>query len=159
MFQYNSKYMKQGVKFILWYSLITAILFIVSKFPLNLVTMEIFSYLTWYYLVTLIIGILVFPFFSLLISRFEVKYKLTFSFIMCLVFINCVPFFFDRWHLLTYDVLKGVLRKQHSLLGYNIIGPHVIAVLSFLASCFLLRSGLRAELASTGSDPPTSPQE
>ena len=149
--------MISGIKFIFLYSFISIVFFILSKFPFNLITMEIFSYLLWYYLYTLIIGILIFPILSWLIlkNNFSLKWRIILSICACLIFINCVPFFNDNGRILTFDIAKGIFTNNHSCFGFNTVGVHLIASVSFLLAYLLLRKDRFWSNSSYSNSPST----
>ena len=130
--------MKQGFKFIVTYSILSFALFGISKLIFKELTAEIFSYLIFYYIVTLSIGVLLFPILSWILDKNKVpgNIKLVASLFFCIVVINFVPFLYDNGRILLGDIIRGVLNDR-SLLGFNNIGIHVIAILSFVICYFL----------------------
>ena len=133
--------MKAGFKFIATYSILSIALFGISKLIFKELTIEIFSYLLFYYIITLSIGVVSYPILNWVLEKYgaTARWKLILSLLLCLTVINCVPFFYDNGRVLTLDVIKGVF-TDHSLLGFNNLGIHIIAIISFATSFFLYRN-------------------
>jgi hypothetical protein len=130
--------MKEGIKFIATYSILSFALFGISKLIFKELTAEIFSYLLFYYIITLSIGVILYPILSWLLDKYgvSVKLKFIFSLFLCILIINSLPFFYDNGRLLIIDIAKGIFINQ-SLLGFNNIGIHIIAIISFIV-CYVL---------------------
>lgn len=130
--------MKEGIKFIATYSILSFALFGISKLIFKELTAEIFSYLLFYYIITLSIGVILYPILSWLLDKYgvSVKLKFIFSLFLCILIINSLPFFYDNGRLLIVDIAKGIFTNQ-SLLGFNNIGIHIIAIISFIV-CYVL---------------------
>ncbi len=130
--------MKEGIKFIATYSILSFALFGISKLIFKELTAEIFSYLLFYYIITLSIGVILYPIVSWLHDKYgvSVKLKFIFSLFLCILIINSLPFFYDNGRLLIVDIAKGIFTNQ-SLLGFNNIGIHIIAIISFIV-CYVL---------------------
>ena len=71
--------MKDGIKFIATYSLISLALFGISKLFLKELTMEVFSGLLFYYIITLSLGIILYPILNWLFNKYNVPLKLKFT--------------------------------------------------------------------------------
>ena len=128
--------MKEGIKFIVSYSILTICLFAVSKLFFTTLTAELFSYLLFYYIVSLSISVLLFPIFCTVImvrvhNRFA---KFILSLILCLIILNVLPFIYDN-RIILFDALIGVF--EPSKIAFNTLGVHVIAITSFII-CYLL---------------------
>jgi hypothetical protein len=123
--------MKEGIKFIVSYSVLSVCLFIISKLFIKELTIEIFSYLLSYYLVTLSICIILFPIlgWSMRKIKASVRLKLILSFLFCILTLNILPLIFDN-RVLSLDVLKGNITLNTMII-------HVIATMSFTI-CYLL---------------------
>jgi hypothetical protein len=132
--------MKEGIKFIATYSILSLALFGVSKLIFKELTVEIFSYLLFYYIITLSIGIILYPILSWLLDKYGISagWKFLFSLLMVIIIINFIPFFYDNCRILTFDVMKGIFTNQSSL-GFNNIGVHIISIISFIVCYFLYR--------------------
>jgi len=130
--------MKAGIKFIVSYSVLSICLFVISKLFLKELTAEIFSYLMFYYLVTMPIGIVLYPVLGWLMVRYKLSsaLRVILSFIFCIVIINAIPFIFDDNRILLFDALNGIF-KDRSMLGFNNLGIHLVAIVSFTI-CYLL---------------------
>ncbi len=130
--------MKDGIKFIVSYSVLSICLFAISKLFFKELTSEIFSYLIFYYIITMSIGIILYPILSWLLGRYKLSliFKLICSFLFCLTVINAIPFFYDNGRILFMDAVNGVF-KNHSMLGFNNLGVHLVALISFTV-CYLL---------------------
>lgn len=129
--------MKIGIKFIIVYHSISILLLILVNAIFKLLTKEIFAYTLWFYIFNFILGLIVFPLFSLFANK--LKFKLTGfvigSIIICLCLLNSIPFFEER-RILTVEVIRGVY--QHQLLEFANIGIHIIAAISFVISYIFL---------------------
>lgn len=130
--------MKSGFKFIASYSILSLALFGVSKLFFKQLTMEIFSYLLYYYILVLSITIILYPICSWILEKnhFSLKSKMFCSFLLCLIIINSIPFFYDNQRILLVDIVKGIFIDK-SILGFNNVGIHLIAIISF-TFCYLL---------------------
>lgn len=130
--------MKDGIKFIVSYSVLSICLFAISKLFFKELTSEIFSYLIFYYIITISIGVILYPILSWLLDKYKLSliFKLTCSFIFCLIVINIIPFFYDNGRILFIDAVTGIF-KNHSMLGFNNLGVHLVAIISFTV-CYLL---------------------
>lgn len=133
--------MKAGIKFIATYSMLSMGLFGISKLIFKELTIEIFSYLLYYYVITLGIGVILYPVLSWALEKYNTapKLKLVLSLLILFFILNCVPFFYDNGRVLTFDVVKGIF-ADHSLLGHNNLGVHIIAIISFVSSYLLYRN-------------------
>jgi hypothetical protein len=130
--------MKDGIKFIATYSLISLALFGISKLFLKELTMEVFSGLLFYYIITLSLGIILYPILNWLFNKYNVPLKLKFtaSLFLCIAILNVIPFIYDNGRLLIVDVIKGILGNK-ALLGFNNMGILIISIISYM-SCYLL---------------------
>jgi hypothetical protein len=129
--------MKEGIKFIVSYSVLSICLFAISRLFLKELTSEIFSYLMFYYFITMFIGILLYPILGWLMIKYNLglTLKLISSFVFCIVIINVIPFIYDDKRILLLDALRGVF-EDRSKLGFNNLGIHLVAAISF-AICYL----------------------
>ena len=129
--------MKKGVRFIICYSVLSVCLFAISKLLFKELTAELFSYLLFYYLVTMALGIVLFSMISQLLQKLTISIwlKVFISFIFCLLMLNILPFIFNN-RILSLDVLNGIFYNR-SKLAFNTLGVHIIAIISFTI-CFLL---------------------
>ena len=127
--------MKSGIKFIITYSILSLAFFGISKLIFRELSMEIFSYLLFYYFITLSLAVLLYPLLSWILEKYKVTitFKIILSSLLILAIINFVPFFYDNGRFLTLDIINGIL-KDHSLLGFNNLGIHIIAIISFILS-------------------------
>jgi hypothetical protein len=130
--------MKEGIKFIVSYSVLTLLLFGVSKLFFKELSMEIFSYLLFYYIVMLAIGILLYPFVSFIMIKYQIStgIKLILSAVFCLALINLIPFFFGEEKILFIEMFKDIF-DNNKMLGFNNLGIHVIGLISFVV-CYVL---------------------
>jgi hypothetical protein len=130
--------MKDGIKFIVSYSVLTLSLFAISKLLFKELSMEIFSYLLFYYIVMLAIGILLYPLVSWVLTRYQIStgLKLFISALFCLILINIIPFFYGEGKILLVEMFKGIFGSKNKL-GFNNLGIHVIGIISFVV-CYLL---------------------
>lgn len=127
--------MKNGLKFIGVYSIATLVMFCVAKLFVKELTMEMFAYLGYYYLLTLSLGLIVYPFVNYLLEKSGSRMRgyLTISIIFFVVLVNIVPFVYDNGRILSLNVLQGLF-LNHSLLGFNNLGIHAIAIVSYIIS-------------------------
>lgn len=130
--------MKSGIKFILTYYGISVLLLFLSVFVVPSIRGEIIAYLIWFYIMNLVIGIIVFPPIVWALKKIELDTigKSIICFLILLVILN-IPFWADDGHVLTVDVFKGFFQGQPSLIGFNNVGLHVIAIISFVISSLL----------------------
>lgn len=128
--------MKGSIKFSLSYSLVSILLFIASKFFIKELTYEIFGYLSFYYIVTLSVSIILYPILNFFVDmlKFSLIAKAGSSLAFFLFIINAIPFFSDNGRILFMDLVNGVL-YDNSFLGFNNVGIHLISIISF-AICF-----------------------
>lgn len=134
--------MKAAIKFILTYYGVSILLLILSGLILKSLDGEIASYLLWFYIYNIVIGIIIFPLITFVLQLLNVNviWKLIICILILLVTLNIVPFFADGERIITNDVLKGFFSNQHSLLGFNNVGIHIIALISFTVTYLLYRN-------------------
>lgn len=136
----NFRQMKVGVKFILtYYGLSILFLFLSGQVVLGLAG-EIMSYLLWFYIYNIIIGIIVFPFALILIRKLNVMggWKLGICFFVVLVLLN-VPLLADSGHIITLEALKELFDKGLRGVSFNVMGIQLIAIVSFLIAGWMFR--------------------
>lgn len=139
LYQYNSKStMKEGIKFIITYSVLSVCLFSISKLFFKELTAEIFSYLLFYYIVTMSISIILFPLFCyLVIVRVHKTLLKTFlALVFCLIILSILPLVYDN-RVILIDAIKGIF--NHDKLAFNTLGILAIAIISFMVTYFLYR--------------------
>ena len=131
--------MKIGIKFILiYYGLSILFLFISGQFVKGL-TGETLSYLLWFYIYNIVLGIIFFPIVLLMISKLNMKdlWKSLICFLTILILLNVVPFFANNGQIITIDALKELFSKDRKGFNFNISGIHLIAIISFVIASMI----------------------
>lgn len=126
--------MKASAKFISVYYVCCVLVVIAIKSLLNLFSVEIFSYLLWFYLEGLLLGLLLYPPAKMLIKRLLVGYAINIAIdgVLCLILLNLVSLIAGH-RILTLDLLKkGIDLQDNNLL------IHLISLLCFVLTVVLV---------------------
>lgn len=132
--------MKSSIKFILSYYGISILLLFLSN-VVGLIKAEIAAYLLWFYIFNTIIGLVVFPLAMWCVQKIDIArvWKFIVCFFVLIVLLN-VPYLVEDGTILTIDLIKGICKGEHSSIGFNNGGIHLVAIFSFIICCFLFRS-------------------
>ena len=108
----------------------------ICKFALNLIPMETFAYLFWFYVVQAVASMLLFPIFKRTININQSSIALNFiaDFIFYLLLLNVLSCFLTG-NSPTLNFLRGVFHKPDVRSDIFII--HIVFIFGFLLSYFL----------------------
>lgn len=133
--------MKNALKFIAVYYFVCILLLRVLKFVFSSFTWEMFSYLLWFYIGNLVVGVIVYP---ILKSEFDKVFinpwgRIGIAAVICLLLLNAIPIFTD-YEILTIELFRGM---DSINIDNNILIIHVVSLISFVI-CYALISWKRA---------------
>jgi len=128
--------MIKHLRFIIIYHLICLVIITLLKFLLG-ISMEIFSYLLYFYLAGFFLGVLLYPFLQLILkmTNFKNGVGIFIDSIFCLGLLNIIGLLFYH-RILTYELLMGITGSFS--LRDNILLVHAVSFVGFVLSiCFL----------------------
>ncbi len=126
--------MKKGLTFILTYYGISILFFLLAGQLIRGLSGEVLSYVLWFYIYNIVIGVVIFPLIILIVRNLNLKifWKLLICFLVILTLLNVVPFFTDHGKLITIEALKELFGKGQQEFNFNYIGIHLVAIVTFL---------------------------
>ncbi|MBS1605373.1 MAG: hypothetical protein JST42_22105 [Bacteroidetes bacterium] len=132
--------MKIGVKFILTYYGLSILFMVAAGQVVKGLAGETMSYLLWFYIYSIVIGIIVFPVTLVLVRKLDMRgiWRLVICFFVLLLLFN-VPFFFDDGRIITVDAIKDGFSRGPGGFGFNRGGIHLVAIVSFAITGWIFR--------------------
>lgn len=129
--------MKNSVKFISIYHVFCLLVAIFIKYLFDFYSTEIFSYLLWFYIEGLILGLVFYPLIRQFIDNLSIGQtaKVAIDGLICIVLINLVSLISDH-RILTLDLIRDS-KKGIDLHDNNLL-IHFISLFCFVLTIFLL---------------------
>ena len=129
--------MRTWIKFISLYYVTCVLVLIVLYLLTGMFTMEIFSYLLWFYLIGLVCGIILYPLVKWVIKKIlpRSEANLLIDALLCLLLLNFVSAVFGDIFLtaeLIKNISRGFDREDNGLI------VHAISTFSFVLSFYLV---------------------
>ncbi|SHM13978.1 hypothetical protein SAMN05444266_106501 [Chitinophaga jiangningensis] len=130
--------MKKTFSFILLYHIFCLLSLLGIRYFFMHYSMEIFSYLLWFYLESLIFGLILFPLGNLILGKLSVNltWRIIINGLICFFLINLISSLSDH-KLLTLELIRG-LRNGEDLNINNLI-IHLISIFSVLLTSLLVK--------------------
>ena len=113
--------MKAGIKFILTYYALSILFLFISGWFVKGLAGEEMSYLLWFYIYNVVLGVIIFPVSLLMIRRLSIGnlWKAGICFLIILVLLNVVPYFAGDGQLLTAEALRELFGTSREGLNFN----------------------------------------
>jgi len=101
--------MKASAKFISIYYACCLLVVIGIKYFFNFFSTEIFSYLLWFYIEGLLLGLILYPLISILVERLSIGHaaKIVIDGLICMILLNLVSLISDH-RILTIDLIRNI---------------------------------------------------
>lgn len=133
--------MKFGLKFIATYCGLSVLLLILAGQVVSGLRGEELSYLLWFYILNLILGLPVFPLLGLFVAKLNLTatWRIVCFFVLAIVLLNAVTFFANDSEMITGEMTKGLLTKDWPGFNFNVGGLHLIALISFFITMVIFR--------------------
>lgn len=134
--------MKAPLKFISLYYVCCLIIVILIKVLFNFFSTEIFSYLLWFYIEGLVLGVILYPAIKMLVERLSIGHavKIVIDGLICLILINLVSLISDH-RLLTIDLIRNI--KNGIGLHDNNLLIHFVSLFCFVLITWLVNRNQR----------------
>ena len=134
---FRPKIMKNSVKFISIYYTCCLLAVILIRYLLDFYSTEILSYLLWFYIEGLILGLILFPLIRLFVERLSIGHtlKIVIDGLICIILINLVSLISDH-RILTVDLITDI-RKGIDLHDNNLL-LHLVSLFCFVLTICLV---------------------